>query len=132
MKTSMTPDEYEAPKRRRSPKSKDEATGDMFTAPLHRKTDGEASRDAAERVMPKMNDLRRRVLDAIKRHGPITALEMEELPEFYGMAPTTVRKRCSELVQMGAVQEQGVKDVVLMDKRRTRSTVLVFNRAYGK
>lgn len=132
MKTGMTPDEYESPKRRRSSKPKDESTGDMFAAPLHRKTDGEASRDAAERVMPKMNDLRRRVLDAIKRNGPITALEMEELPEFYGMAPTTVRKRCSELVQMGAVKENGVKEVVLLDKRRTRSTVLVYNKTYGK
>ena len=124
----MTPDEDDRKPRRKS-KPVDPNALDIF-APMHRSSDSAASRMAADRVRPRMNDLRRKVLDVLKKHQPITALEMEELPEFEGFAPTTVRKRCSELVQMGAVEEQGVKMVVLRDGRQTRSTVLVAKKEY--
>ncbi len=53
--------------------------------------------------------LQRRVLDAFKKHGPMTDEELERLPEFSEYGPTTVHKRRTELYQAGLVEQYSVK-----------------------
>lgn len=78
---------------------------DLFTpeppqAAASRRRDPATSKDAARRVGEKLTVLQGRVLTAIRLAGArgLTDRELEELPGFAKLAPSTVRKRRSELL----------------------------------
>lgn len=74
---------------------------------LHRRDDTTTAIEAAEKILPRINDLQYRVLDAFRRYHRrtfgqgATDGEIEALPEFSDLRPTTVRKRRLELVRKG-------------------------------
>ena len=93
--------------------------GDLFTDArvdpeqirgMVRSTDLHTSRDAAAVVEPKRTALQIKVLHALENHGRLTDEQLERLPEFEGLAPSTVRKRRSELWQRAEIACYG--DVV--------------------
>ena len=61
----------------------------------------ETSRQAAARVAERLTELQARVLDAFHVHGPMDDEQLEQLPEFIGFGPSTIRKRRSELFKAG-------------------------------
>ena len=72
--------------------------------PLHRTPDMMGSLVASAAIRPKLSDLQTRVLAAICAAAkPITALELEEQYEFLPLAPSTVRKRVSELKALNII-----------------------------
>ena len=66
-----------------------------------------ASIRSSDSIRPKRNALQFAVLAAILRAGTITDGELERLPEFAKYAPSTIRKRRSELYQLGDVVKRG-------------------------
>lgn len=58
------------------------------------------SQVAAIRALPGINELQQRILAYIVAHGPHTALELEDLPEFRDAGQYNVRRRCSGLCKM--------------------------------
>lgn len=67
---------------------------------------------AADDVIPLLNELQMGVLRAISEAGArgATDRELEQLPIFRGRAPSTVRKRRSELYQAGLLLASGVRE----------------------
>jgi hypothetical protein len=53
--------------------------------------------EAAAKIERHRTELHARVLQAFLEHGPMTDAELEQLPEFHGYGPSTLRKRRSEL-----------------------------------
>lgn len=76
---------------------------------LSRANDAATSRTTADAIHGKLSELQVRVLEAIRQHGPIDAAALEDLPRFASLAPSTVRKRVTELVRAGRVVEYDVK-----------------------
>jgi hypothetical protein len=75
---------------------------------VHR-DDPPTSIEAAATIERHRTELHVRVLAAFRRHGPMTDEQLEELPEFDGYGPSTIRKRRSELYhaqQLVAVGER--------------------------
>ncbi len=72
---------------------------DVGTPPMHRATDPQTSIDAAARIEPKLSQLQADVLSAIRSAGErgMTDRELERLPWFADRAPSTIRKRRSDL-----------------------------------
>ena len=68
----------------------------------------EEEQEAAVRVLPKVSALQQQVLWLLATAGPLNDRELET--RIAGHAPSTVRKRRSELFQNGAVQKVGTKD----------------------
>jgi hypothetical protein len=103
--------EYWMEVRRRKARAADAAgAGPLFEqpagaadAPLNRRPDEPGSIAAAEAVAPRLSDLQRLVLDELRRAGPSLAVELERRPAFAHLAPSTVRKRLTELRRMGQV-----------------------------
>lgn len=83
----------------------------QFSTPdMHRKMDHATSIDAAERVAKSCRtELQGAIYDKLIELGPMTDGELENLPQFSHYAPSTVRKRRSELFQDGRVAETGDK-----------------------
>lgn len=81
-------------------------------SPDHRANDLETAVDAAMRVRWVSGTLRARVYAVIESAGDrgITDLELERLAVFNKYAPSTVRKRRSELWQQGRVRIDGKRD----------------------
>lgn len=77
-----------------------------------RKSDGATSKSAADRIKPILTPLRHAVLMAICQAGEdgLTDRELERLPQFADRGPSTVRKRRSELFQLGLVREAGARN----------------------
>jgi hypothetical protein len=70
----------------------------LFDAPpTTRRHDPATSFAAAKRVEWTITLMQQAVLQHIKQMGPVTAAELEDLPVFSKCAPSTVRKRVSEL-----------------------------------
>ena len=63
--------------------------------------------EAALAVERRRTELHQRVLRAFSEHGPMTDGELEQLPEFAGYGPSTLRKRRSELSQQHALVAVG-------------------------
>ncbi len=86
------------------------------SAPMTRRTDGETSRDAAARIAPKVNALHELVLDALFAAGArgLNDRELERLPQFSHYGPSTIRKRRSELYQLGLVTHQSTRDGLMV------------------
>lgn len=81
------------------------------TRGMVRRHDFNTSRQAAEGVVQRgKSKLHRMILEAFRVHGPMTDIELEELPQFAHYAQTTVSKRRTELYQRG--------DLVLCDFER--------------
>lgn len=74
-----------------------------------RRDDPSTSIEAAEAVAPGLTKLQARVLAAFK-DCPMTDEQLERLPEFSGFAPSTIRKRRSELYQDGYLVNAGTAE----------------------
>lgn len=79
---------------------------------MTRATDPDTSVEAAGRVRPLLSTLQAQVYHAIAAAGldGLTDRELERLPEFSNRAPSTVRKRRSELYQANLLEPNGVRD----------------------
>lgn len=94
--------------------------------PLHRTPDMQGSLFAAEIIRTDLSDLQRRVLAAIRAHQrPITALELEQQYEFQPLAPSTVRKRVSELKALALIVGVGVQSYTDRHGRTSRAEAWV-------
>jgi hypothetical protein len=97
---------------------------DTAAGPMTRTPDHEASELAADTVRERRLSLQYVIFEIVRRAGPITAIEVEEYDGFQHLAPSTVRKRCSELVQMGYLREGAVVAVTTKCGRKTKGTSL--------
>ncbi len=68
------------------------------------------SQRAAVDVRPKLTAIQTQIVGLLTVYGPMTARELETHGAFDGLGPSTVRKRISELKQMGQVVQVGRKD----------------------
>lgn len=75
--------------------------------PMARRTDPGTSHEAAAVIRPDLNRIQQLVLDAYRRHGPMTARDAERLPEFASYGFSTIRKRISELASEGYLEVAG-------------------------
>lgn len=75
--------------------------------PLWRCADATTSHAAGAAVGSRLSDLQAVVLELLERHGAMTAKEAERLERFAALAPSTVRKRVSELARAGALTRTG-------------------------
>lgn len=80
---------------------------EIHSITMYRSDDHDTSIEAAEAVGKGLRELHKRVLAAFTEHGDLTDEELEQLPEFEGFGPSTLRKRRSELYQMGRLAEAG-------------------------
>jgi len=64
---------------------------------MNHRHDPPAARAAAKRIAKHLNALQSAVLDMLAKVGPMTDRELESLPRFADYAPSTIRKRRSEL-----------------------------------
>ena len=79
------------------------------TRGMVRSNDPDTSYAAARAVSRKLNELHFRILAALRTNDkPMTAEQLERLPQFADFGPSTVRKRVSELAHMGKVLEAGM------------------------
>lgn len=80
--------------------------------PLHRTPDAPTSVAAAVSIMPKLNPLRRRVLELMAAVYPLgwTDDELRHLEEFQDYSHSTVGKRRTELTQAGLLEAVGTRD----------------------
>jgi hypothetical protein len=69
--------------------------------PAFRIPDHSTSIAAAEKIAPVRSQLQQDVLAAFWINGPMTDGELEKLPQFVDCAPSTIRKRRSELYDKG-------------------------------
>lgn len=76
---------------------------------MHGSNDAETAVMAAEKLLPRLGDLQQQVLDAFRERGPMTDGECERLPRFARCGYSTIRKRCTELRQMGWLRPTGEK-----------------------
>ena len=76
-----------------------------------RLSDPDTSRRAAKTMEPRVHNLHAQVLRMIRTHQPITAIELEQFADFAHLAPSTVRKRVSELAQWKYLGACGVREV---------------------
>jgi len=77
-----------------------------ITGMVHR-DDPHTSVDAAAVIERRRNELHEKVLAAFRQHGRMTDEDLEELQEFRGYGPSTIRKRRSELFQQHALVSVG-------------------------
>lgn len=87
----------------------------LFTPPPvppgHRRGDPGTSKAAAQKITQVAGTLRARVLQVLQAHRDgLTDRELERREEFAGYGPSTVRKRRSELYQMGFLRSNGTRD----------------------
>lgn len=89
----------------------------LFAAgPMVRTGDHETSRAAAGTVAPKVNALHAQVLQALAAAGPtgLNDRQLEQLPQFAHYGPSTIRKRRSELYQLGYVTHHGTREGLMV------------------
>lgn len=78
--------------------------------PAYRRDDPHTSKDAAQIIHPISGKLRARVLQVFVEHPDgLTDRELERMPAFAMYGPSTVRKRRSELLQLGHLQAAGTR-----------------------
>ena len=80
--------------------------------PMVRRRDPGTSREAAVKVARNLSALHEQVLAALAVAGDrgLNGRELETLPCFAQCAPSTIRKRASELLHMGRVADAGKRD----------------------
>lgn len=86
--------------------------GDLPLFASVRASDRATCRTAARRAARNLGTLHQNVLAAFTRAGDagLTDRELEQLPEFRDLAPSTARKRRSELFQMGRLVDFGKRN----------------------
>lgn len=90
-----------------------------------RGTDPIESQAAAVAVLPKLTAIQTAIMHALASHPfGLTAKEIEQMPDFRGLAPSSARKRCTEMCQSG--------HVVRTEQRRGGCAVLVIAPAPEK
>jgi hypothetical protein len=67
-------------------------------------------REAAAKVLRHCSRLHELVLQAFRDRGSMNDRELERLPQFVDLAPSTARKRRSELFQAGRLIADGKRD----------------------
>lgn len=72
-----------------------------------RQGDHETSTAAAEKVVKFRNRLQESVLEAFRELGDMTDWTLENLDRFRTYGPSTIRKRRSELYQLGLLKAVG-------------------------
>lgn len=84
--------------------------------PMVRENDAPTSLDAAARMRPKVNALHEQVLSALAAAGAegLNDRQLEQLPQFAHYGPSTIRKRRSELYQLGYVTHFGTRDGLMV------------------
>jgi hypothetical protein len=84
--------------------------------PMARRRDPETSHQAAAAVLPKVHSLHEQVLSALAAAGPdgLNDRQLEQLPQFAKYGPSTIRKRRSELYQLGYVTHNGTRDGLMV------------------
>jgi hypothetical protein len=87
---------------------------DLFTPPkeldgMVRVPDRSTSIDAATAVRKVLSDLHLAILEAFRQKGPMNDGELELLEGFEKYAYSTVRKRRTELVEMGKLVDSGLR-----------------------
>jgi len=102
-----------------------DTTFDLFTYPErpgHK--GGDTSREAAEKIAPKVARLQTRVIAALNRHGPMTT---DETAAKIGESVLAVRPRFSELSREGVIEKTGERRAnesgMSANVWRTRQTV---------
>lgn len=73
-------------------------------------TDPVESQAAAVRALPGRYALQARILEVIARMGPLTALDIEAMPEFADAGVYAVRRRASDLRTAGKLVKVGTRD----------------------
>lgn len=68
------------------------------------------SQRAAIDTLEHRSALQAAIMLALSKQGPLTDRELENLPEFSGLGPSTVRKRRCELFQRGIIHKTGRRD----------------------
>ena len=83
---------------------------DIFTLPPASRTDDLDTAKAAGAIFHRrgLSELHERVLAAFRINGPMTDEVLERLPVFASLAPSTARKRRSELYQLGKLVIYGM------------------------
>lgn len=83
---------------------------ELFAKPAHLAGMGDAptSHEAAAAIADELTELQTRVLTAFQELGPMSARQLERLPRFQDLAPSTARKRCTELMRLGRLQPCGM------------------------
>lgn len=84
--------------------------------PASRRADHATSAAAGEAVQRRASALHNQILDCFDEFGRLTDEQLEHMPCFAGLAPSTVRKRRSELLALGKLKAVGV---VLNSRGRT-------------
>lgn len=72
-----------------------------------RRSDPPTSALAAEAIASNLTALQTAVLTAYRVHGPMTAKQVEQLPEFEHLGFSTCRKRISECARLGKLEPTG-------------------------
>lgn len=91
-------------------------TAPLARSPMHRTRDPQTSREAAAAILPKVNSLHEQVLEALAVAGDagLNDRQLEQLPQFSRYGPSTIRKRRSELYQLGYVTHRGTRDGLMV------------------
>lgn len=82
------------------------------------------SQRAAADVLPKLTEIQRKIMDILASAGPLNATDLERRVEFRNLAPSTCRKRISELKQLGKLVQVGRKDRMALWDIPSRSPAL--------
>jgi len=77
------------------------------TRGMVRRTDPVTSAAAASVVAIHLSELQDRILEAFREHGPMHGRQVERLPEFEDCAPSTVRRRITDLARMNQLEACG-------------------------
>ena len=79
---------------------------------MSRATDPDTSHEAAARVLPSCTALQGQIMEKLRMFPKtgLTAGELEAMQDFKGLAPSTVRKRVSELYHAGNLRIMGRRD----------------------
>lgn len=94
---------------------------DLFASPTprrmtHRRPSPTETK-AATKVLAICSGLQAEILEALAWHGPMTDRELERLSQFAKYAPSTVRKRRSELYQGRRVVADGTREGLTIWRR---------------
>ena len=82
----------------------------LIDPPTYRRSDPAPSRLAAEAVGRRASALHNEILDCFDQFHRLTDEQLESLPCFGHLAPSTVRKRRSELFQRGRLVADGTQE----------------------
>ncbi len=101
--------------RRRKPPPKDTEQPTLWQTPtsdikgMARNPDRPTSIRAAEQTLSSRDRVKAMVYHAFRENGAMTDGELEQLPQFQGIAINSVRKRRTDLLQEGKLEATGAR-----------------------